>query len=71
MGMEGTRRGRESARKIFETDDGVEKETLGYIVKEESKRNRLRVKAEKTATKFEDKMNGREECTILTECWRK
>jgi hypothetical protein len=69
--MEGTRICRESARKIFETDDGVEKETLGYIVKEESKRNRLRVKAEKTATKFEDKMDGREECTILTECWRK
>jgi hypothetical protein len=27
--------------------------------------NRLRVKA----GKFEDKMNGREECRILTECW--
>jgi hypothetical protein len=27
--------------------------------------NRLRVKA----GKFEDTMNGREECRILTECW--
>jgi hypothetical protein len=31
--------------------------------------NRLRVKAGKRAAKFEDKMDGREECRILTECW--
>jgi hypothetical protein len=49
--MERTRRGRESARKIFE-------------------KNRLRVKAGKRAAKFEDKLDGREECRILTECWR-
>jgi hypothetical protein len=30
--------------------------------------SRLRVKAGKRATKFENKMNGREECRILTEC---
>jgi hypothetical protein len=29
-----------------------------------------RMKAGKKAAKFEDKMNGREECRILTECWR-
>jgi hypothetical protein len=40
-------------------------------VREECKRNRLRMKAGKRATKFEDKLNGREECSILTECWRK
>jgi hypothetical protein len=32
--------------------------------------NRLRVKAGKRAAKLEDKMDGREECRILTECWR-
>jgi hypothetical protein len=31
----------------------------------------LRVKAGKRATKFEDKMDGKEDCRILTECWRK
>jgi hypothetical protein len=40
-------------------------------VREECKRNRLRIKAGKRAAKFEDKMDGREECRILTECWRK
>jgi hypothetical protein len=28
------------------------------------------VKAGKRAAKFEDKMDGREECRTLTECWR-
>jgi hypothetical protein len=64
--MEGTRRSRESARKIFERDarSGQRNSRL------HSKRNRLRVKAGKRETKFEDKMDGREECRILTECWR-
>jgi hypothetical protein len=35
-------------------------------VREECKRNRLKVKAEKKKAKFEDKMDGREECRILT-----
>ncbi|KAH0808515.1 hypothetical protein GEV33_014276 [Tenebrio molitor] len=38
--------------------------------KRKCKRNRLRVKARKRAAKFEDKMDGREECRILTECLR-
>jgi hypothetical protein len=37
-------------------------ETPGYIVREEYKRNRLRVKVGKRAAKFEDKKHGREEC---------
>jgi hypothetical protein len=45
---------------------GVDRETPGYTVREECKRNRLRVKAEKTAAKFEDKIDGREDCR--TEC---
>jgi hypothetical protein len=49
---------------------GVDRETPGHIVREECKRNRLTVKAGKRAAKFEDKMDGREECRILTECWR-
>jgi hypothetical protein len=40
-----------------------------YVVRKKRKRNRLRVKARKRAAKFEDKMDGREECRILTECW--
>jgi hypothetical protein len=50
---------------------GVDRETPGYIVRGECKRNRLRVKAGKRAAKFEDKMAGGEECRILIECWRK
>jgi hypothetical protein len=46
---------------------GVDRETPGYIEREGFKRNRVRVKSGKRA---EDKMDGREECRILTECWR-
>jgi hypothetical protein len=48
----------------------VDRETPGYTVREECKRNRLRVKAGKRRAKFEDKMNERKECRMLTECWR-
>jgi hypothetical protein len=48
----------------------VDRETPRYIVREECKRNRLTVKAGKRAAKFEGKIDGREECRILTECWR-
>jgi hypothetical protein len=37
----------------------VDRETPGYIVREEYKRNRPRVKTGKRAAKFEDKMDGR------------
>jgi hypothetical protein len=47
---------------------GVNREMPGYIVREESKRKRLRVKVGKRAAKFGD--NGREKCRIWTECWR-
>jgi hypothetical protein len=36
----------------------------------EEERNRLRVKAGNRTAKFEEKMEGREECRILTKCWR-
>jgi hypothetical protein len=49
---------------------GVDRETPGYLVREECKRNRLRVKAGKRAAKFEDKMDERDECRILVECWK-
>jgi hypothetical protein len=49
---------------------GEDRETPGDIVRGECKRNRLRVKAAKRPAKFEDKMDGREDCRILTECWR-
>jgi hypothetical protein len=47
----------------------MDREMPGYIVREECKSNRLRVKAGKRVAKFEDKRDGREECRILTECW--
>jgi hypothetical protein len=50
---------------------GVDRETPGYIVKEECKRSRLREKAGRRVAKFEDKLDGREDCRILLECWRK
>jgi hypothetical protein len=49
---------------------GVDRETPGYIVRKECKRNRLRVKAGNRTAKFEDKMDRKEDCRILTECWR-
>jgi hypothetical protein len=51
--MEGTRRGRE---KIFERGA------------RSGQRNAIVRKAGKRAAKFEDKMDGREESRILTEC---
>jgi hypothetical protein len=42
----------------------------GYVVREEYKGNRLRVKAGKKAAKFEEKMDRGEECRILMERWR-
>jgi hypothetical protein len=51
--MEGTRRGRENARKMFER---------GASSGQRNARNRLRVKAGKRAVKFVDKMDEREEC---------
>ncbi|KAJ3629147.1 hypothetical protein MTP99_013561 [Tenebrio molitor] len=41
---------------------GVDRETP---VREECKRNRLRVKAGKGTVKFEGRMDGREKCRIL------
>jgi hypothetical protein len=49
---------------------GVDRVTPEYIVREECKGSKLRVKAGKSSAKFEDKMDGREECRMLTECWR-
>jgi hypothetical protein len=50
---------------------GLNRGTPGYIVREDCNRNRLRVKEGKRAAKLENKMDGREECRILTESWRK
>jgi hypothetical protein len=48
----------------------VDRETPCYIVREEYRRSRVRLKSEKRGAKFEDKVDGREESRILTECWR-
>jgi hypothetical protein len=58
--MEGTREVEKVQENYLKGVLGVDRETSGYIVREECKRNRLRVKAEKRASKF-----GREE-----KCWR-
>jgi hypothetical protein len=50
--------------------EGVDRETPGCILREECKRSKLRVKAGKRVAKFEDKMDGREKCRILRECWK-
>jgi hypothetical protein len=47
---------------------GMDRETPDYIVRKECKRNRVRVKVGKRAAKFQNKMDGREEYRILTEC---
>jgi hypothetical protein len=39
------------------------------VLREECKRNRLKMKVGKRPAKFKDKRR-REECRILTECWR-
>jgi hypothetical protein len=56
--------------KYFRWVLGVDRETPGYIVREECKKSKLRVKAGKRVAKFEDRMGGREECRILAECYR-
>jgi hypothetical protein len=45
LGMEGTGRGRESAEKYLRGVLGMDRETPGYIMREECRRNRLIVKA--------------------------
>jgi hypothetical protein len=50
--------------KYFKGMLGVER------VREGCKRNRLRVKPGQKAAKFENKIDGREECRIVTECWK-
>jgi hypothetical protein len=61
--MEGTRRGRESTRKIFEK--GARSGQRNARLHSEGI-----VQTGKRAAKFEDKIGKREECRILTECWK-
>lgn len=49
---------------------GLDRETPGYIVREELKRNKLRVETGKRAVKFEERMKERKECKILLEGWK-
>jgi hypothetical protein len=60
LGMEGTSGVERVQKKYLRGVLGVDRETPGYIMREECKR----------PAKFEEKMNGREECRILTKCWR-
>jgi hypothetical protein len=56
LGMEGTRDVEKVQENYLKGVLGVDRETSGYIVREECERNRLKVKAGKRASKF-----GREE----------
>jgi hypothetical protein len=56
--MEGTRGGERVQEKYLRRVLEVDREMPGYIVREECKRNSLRVKVRKSA------------CRILRECWR-
>lgn len=49
---------------------GVDMNTPGYIVREETKREKLRVEAGRRAVKFEDLMSVRPHCLLVQECWR-
>jgi hypothetical protein len=68
--MERTRRGRKNARKIFERATRSGQRNARLHSKERVYGEQTDVKAGKRAAKFEDKMDGWEECRILTECWR-
>ncbi|KAJ3652033.1 hypothetical protein Zmor_018034 [Zophobas morio] len=49
---------------------GLEKYTPGYIVREETKGEKMRVEAGKRAVGFEEKFSERGDCKILQECWK-
>jgi hypothetical protein len=59
--MKGTEEVEKMQEKYLRGVLGVDRETLCYIVREECKRNRLKVKEGKRGAKFEDKMDGKEE----------
>ncbi|KAJ3666832.1 hypothetical protein Zmor_002262 [Zophobas morio] len=48
----------------------LRKETPGYIVREECKREKLRVYTGKRAVKYDERLKEREVCRILYECWK-
>jgi hypothetical protein len=68
--MEGTGGGGESAGEIFEM--GARSGPTNTKIHSEGRvqRSKLTVKAGMRVAKFEDRMGGREECRILTECYR-
>ncbi|KAJ3656860.1 hypothetical protein Zmor_015905 [Zophobas morio] len=49
---------------------GLRKETPGYIVREECKREKSRVNTGKRAVKYDERLKEREEYRILYECWK-
>jgi hypothetical protein len=69
--MDGTEGGGESAREIFEMGaKSGQRNIRVHSEGREQEKNRLCVKAGKRAEKCENKIDGREECRILTDCWR-
>ncbi|KAJ3656884.1 hypothetical protein Zmor_015929 [Zophobas morio] len=49
---------------------GLEKYTPEYIVRKETKREKMRVEAGKRAVGFKEKFSERGDCKILQECWK-
>jgi hypothetical protein len=68
MGMERARRVGRVQGKYLKWVLGVDRETPGYIVMEETKRDGIRIEAGKRAIRFEERLIERGECRILQEC---
>ena len=66
LGVNRVSRGRENPRKIFEMDAiSLEIETPGYIMREETKREKLRVAMGRRAVKYEERTEERPHYHIL------
>ncbi|KAK4886246.1 hypothetical protein RN001_002517 [Aquatica leii] len=49
---------------------GLDRDTPGYIVREEVQIEKIRIETGKRAIKYEEEMRERTDCKILQECWK-
>ncbi|KAJ3621160.1 hypothetical protein MTP99_003325 [Tenebrio molitor] len=68
--MEGTRRDKESTRKIFEREVRTEQRNTRLHSEGRVEEEQAESESRKETAKFEGKMDERVECRILPECWR-
>jgi len=66
--LERERRDRKDTGEVFKIDFGGGGRTLGYLIREELQKEKLRIKAGRRASKFEERLLGRgvswRDCTI-------